>query len=97
MIKNLFCCNISALFCNQFGKCKQIFKYGAENKNDNAEDVAKWASIYVGKAASDGIPCFWWDNGIYNQSGEKFAILDRKNLKWYREEVVDTIIRESYK
>ena len=74
-----------------------LTEYGAVNKDENTEEVNKWAQVYVSKATEYGFPCFWWDNGIYNQQGEKFAILDRKNLKWYREEVVDTIIRESYK
>ena len=73
-----------------------ITEYGAMNKKENAEEVEKWASYYVSKATEKGIPCFWWDNGIYNQSGEKFAILDRKNLTWYRENVVDAIIEASY-
>lgn len=73
-----------------------ITEYGAEEKKDNGEEVNKWAKYYVSKATQKGIPCFWWDNGIYNASGEKFAIFDRKNLTWYREDVVDTIIRESY-
>ncbi len=74
-----------------------LTEYGAMNKQENTEEVNKWAEAYVSRATEKGIPCFWWDNGIYNQSGEKFAILDRKNLTWYREEVVDTVIRESYK
>ncbi len=73
-----------------------ITEYGAEEKKDNGEEVNKWAKYYVSKATQKGIPCFWWDNGIYNASGEKFAIFDRNNLTWYREDVVDTIIRESY-
>ncbi len=74
-----------------------LTEYGAMNKDENTEEVNKWAQVYVSKATQYGIPCFWWDNGNYNQQGEKFAIFDRKNLKWYREEVVDTVIRESYK
>ncbi len=73
-----------------------LTEYGAVNKDENTEEVVKWAEAYVSRATTAGIPCFWWDNGIYNQSGEKFAILNRKSLTWYREEVVDTIIRESY-
>ncbi|WP_029232287.1 glycoside hydrolase family 5 protein [Butyrivibrio sp. VCB2006] len=73
-----------------------LTEYGAMNKKENTEEVVKWAEAYVSRATERGIPCFWWDNGIYTQQGEKFAILDRKNLKWYREEVVDTVIRESY-
>ena len=74
-----------------------LTEYGAMNKDENTEEVNKWAQVYVSKATEYGIPCFWWDNGNYNQQGEKFAIFDRKNLTWYREEVVDTVIRESYK
>ena len=74
-----------------------LTEYGAEDKNKNTEEVRKWAVDYVSKATAKGIPCFWWDNGIYDKSGEKFAIFDRKNLTWYREEVVDAIIEESYK
>lgn len=74
-----------------------LTEYGAEDKNKNTEEVRKWVVDYVSKATTRGIPCFWWDNGIYDQSGEKFAIFDRKNLSWYREEVVDAIIEESYK
>lgn len=73
-----------------------LTEYGAVNKSENTEDVAKWATAYVSSATSAGVPCFWWDNGIYNQDGEKFAIFDRKNLSWYREEVVDAIIAASY-
>ena len=73
-----------------------LTEYGAVNKDENTEEVRKWAEVYVSKATDYGIPCFWWDNGIYDQQGEKFAIFDRKNLSWYREEVVDTIIKESY-
>ncbi len=74
-----------------------LTEYGAEDKNKNTEEVRKWAVDYVSKATAKGIPCFWWDNGIYDKSGEKFAIFDRKNLSWYREEVVDAIIEEGYK
>ncbi len=74
-----------------------LTEYGAVNKNENTDEVVKWAESYVSAATKRGIPCFWWDNGIYDQQGEKFAIFDRRNLSWYREEVVDTIIRESYK
>jgi endoglucanase len=74
-----------------------LTEYGAEDKNQNTEEVRKWVVDYVSKATAKGIPCFWWDNGIYSQSGEKFAIFDRNNLSWYREEVVDAIIEESYK
>lgn len=73
-----------------------ITEYGAVNKNENNDEIAKWAEAYVSRATEKGIPLFWWDNGVYDQEGEKFAILDRQNLTWYRENVVDAVIRASY-
>ncbi|SFB93761.1 glycoside hydrolase family 5 protein [Butyrivibrio sp. YAB3001] len=73
-----------------------LTEYGAVNKSENTDEVRKWVTSYVQKATLAGVPCFWWDNGIYDQDGEKFAILNRKDLTWYREPVVDAIIRSSY-
>lgn len=73
-----------------------LTEYGAEEKEGNSAEVVKWASSYVMRATIKGIPCFWWDNGIYDQDGEKFAIFNRRNLTWYREDVADTLIKESY-
>ncbi len=73
-----------------------LTEYGAVNKNENNDEIAKWADAYVSRATAKGIPCFWWDNGVYDQEGEKFAILDRQNLTWYRENVVDAVIKASY-
>jgi endoglucanase len=52
-------------------------EFGAVDR-DNKDARAEWAEYYVSYARSKGIPCFWWDNGLYNRSnGEQFAILDR--------------------
>jgi endoglucanase len=52
-------------------------EFGAVDR-DNEDARAEWAEYYVSYARSKGIPCFWWDNGLYNRSnGEQFAILDR--------------------
>ena len=32
------------------------------------------------------------DNGIYDSTGEKFAIFDRKNLSWYAQDIADALI-----
>ena len=74
-----------------------LTEYGAVNKNGNDNDVNAWAEAYVSRATKKGMPCYWWDNGIYDGSGECFAIFDRKNLTWYREDVANTIINESNK
>lgn len=69
-----------------------ITEYGAVDECDNEEDVAKWVQDYLTFAKKSGIPCIWWDNGIYNGDGELFAIFNRKDLTWYREKVADTIV-----
>ncbi len=86
---------------NMFSDIDRIFKqkgipillteYGAVNKN-NEDDVAAWVTEYLTRAKKYGIPCYWWDNGIFNESGEKFSIFNRKSCTWYREKVVDAMM-----
>ena len=68
-----------------------LTEFGAVNK-DNEADVAAWVTDYLTTAKKYGIPCYWWGNGIFNESGEKFSIFDRKNCTWYRESVVDAMM-----
>ena len=44
-----------------------------------------------------GIPCVWWDNGIYDAQGEKFGIFDRKNLTWYDKDLADALVAYAQK
>nr|AAB69348.1 cellulase [Orpinomyces joyonii] len=55
-------------------------EYGAMNR-DNTEERAKWAEYYMEKVTAIGVPQVWWDNGIFEGTGERFGLLDRKNLK----------------
>jgi len=50
----------------------------AMNK-DNEEARARWAEFYVRYAMDRGMPCLWWDNGIFagQPNEEKFGLLDR--------------------
>ena len=68
-----------------------ITEYGCENK-DNPEEVQKWLEHYLKLTEEYNLKCFWWDNNIYNTSGEKFGIFDRRNLKWYDQALADKII-----
>lgn len=68
-----------------------ITEYGCENK-DNPEEVQKWLAHYLNITEENNVRCFWWDNNIYNTSGEKFGIFDRRNLKWYDQALADKII-----
>lgn len=73
-------------------------EFGTMNKGNTAERV-KAAKYYLKKAASYGIPCIWWDNGIneYDGTSETFGLLDRKNLKWYYPEIVNALIASAPK
>ncbi|MCL2084969.1 MAG: glycoside hydrolase family 5 protein, partial [Oscillospiraceae bacterium] len=69
-----------------------IGETGCLNKG-NPEDRVNWAGYYSGKAASYGIPCIWWDNGIQQSStGEAFGIMDRRNAEWWFPEIAEAFI-----
>nr|CAB92326.1 endoglucanase 5A [Piromyces sp. 'equi'] len=55
-------------------------EYGAMNR-DNEEERATWAEYYMKEITALGIPQVWWDNGIFEGEGERFGLIDRKNLK----------------
>lgn len=57
-----------------------IGEFGAMNK-DNDADRIQWASYYVGEAKKIGIPCIWWDNGLFTGDGERFGLIDRHSLE----------------
>lgn len=75
-----------------------ITEYGAvrktlEDGSDNTNEVIAWLGDYLGAAKEYGIPCVWWDNNYYNSGNELFGIFDRKNCKWYSQEIADAIIK----
>ena len=53
-------------------------EFGAMNK-ENEEARAQWAEFYVSYAKSKGIPCIWWDNGVFTGDGELFGLINRNN------------------
>lgn len=56
-----------------------IGEFGARNKDGNEDERAEWVKYYVTAAAAVGIPCAWWDNGLFEGSGELFGLFDRYN------------------
>jgi len=69
-------------------------EFGAMNK-DNAGVRAEWAEFYVKYAISKGMPCFWWDNGVFTggQNVEKFGLIDRRNNSFPFPQVIDGLMR----
>lgn len=55
-------------------------EFGAMNRN-NEDERAEWAYYYVSKAKEIGVPCFWWDNGLFEGDGERFGLFDRKTYE----------------
>jgi endoglucanase len=80
-----------------------LTEFGAENKTNlpggegNAEARCEWISYYISKAKEKGVPCVIWDNGIYNADGERFGVLDRKNLTWYEPAYVEAMVEAATK
>lgn len=71
-----------------------VTEFGAVNKG-NSEEVLKWLADYLDSMNRYGIKCVWWDNGIYSGSGEKFGLLDRRNLTWFDQELVDALVEDA--
>ena len=53
-----------------------IGEFGAMSK-DNEADRAEWVEYYTRAAKCIGIPCLWWDNGLFEGEGERFGLFDR--------------------
>ncbi|MBR6381501.1 MAG: cellulase family glycosylhydrolase [Lachnospiraceae bacterium] len=69
-----------------------LTEYGAVNKQNNDEEVAKWVTYYLTCAKEAGIPCVWWDNGVSTGNGELFGIFNRRKLTWSRPAIVKAIM-----
>ena len=69
-----------------------IGEFGAMEKNGNLQDRVDFAALYVANASARGIPCCWWDNHIFRGNGERFGLLDRKNLTFPHPELVEALM-----
>ncbi|MCR4579462.1 MAG: glycoside hydrolase family 5 protein [Treponema sp.] len=74
-----------------------IGEYGATNKG-NLEERVKWFDFFISDSKKYGITCFLWDNGAAEANpnqGEKFGYFDRRNLKWFFPEILDSLVKNS--
>lgn len=86
---------------NLFKNIKTIFldndipvivgEFGSVNKN-NTEDRVKCVTDYLTAAKEVGVPCIWWDNGALVGMGENFALLNRRDVMWFNDEIVNAIM-----
>ncbi|MBR3107734.1 MAG: glycoside hydrolase family 5 protein [Clostridia bacterium] len=70
-----------------------IGEFGAMVKGDNLQDRVDWTAFYAATASARNIPVFWWDNGAFSGSGERFGLLDRKTCTFPYQQVVDALMR----
>ena len=68
-----------------------IGEFGSVNKN-NTEDRVQCVTDYLTAAKETGVPCVWWDNGAVVGNGENFGLLNRRDLMWFNNDVVDAIM-----
>ncbi|MBQ6786196.1 MAG: glycoside hydrolase family 5 protein [Lachnospiraceae bacterium] len=81
----------------EFGAVNKEYTDVNGNRVSNREEVLKWLADYMEVANKYGMTCVWWDNGIYDASGEKFAIFDRNKMSWYDKEIADALIMHAAK
>ena len=69
-----------------------IGEFGAMNK-ENEDERVEWATYYLTKAKEIGVPCVWWDNNVYSGNGEKFGLVDRRNLTYPYPELLEAMMK----
>lgn len=76
----------------EFGAVRKTMEDENGEIRENTDQVLAWLADYKELTEQRGIPCVWWDNGIYDMPGERFGIFDRRNLTWYSQEIADALV-----
>ncbi|MDE6052197.1 MAG: glycoside hydrolase family 5 protein [Lachnospiraceae bacterium] len=69
-----------------------IGEFGTMNKNNESER-AEWAVYYVSAAKTIGVPCIWWDNGLFEGNGERFGLFDRQTYECKYPELLAALMK----
>ena len=88
--------NLKALYEKYVERGMQIIitQFGAVNKN-NSEERIKWGKFYIENAKKYNIGLILWDNGIFDNTNSPenvFGFLNKKNLNWENEEIINEYI-----
>lgn len=67
-----------------------IGEFAAMNRN-NEDERAEWAMYYVSKAKEIGVPCVWWDNGLFEGNGERLGLFDRRTYECVYPKVLEAL------
>ncbi len=73
-----------------------IGEFGAMNR-ENESERSQWAAYYVGAAKKIGVPCIWWDNGLFQGDGERFGLFDRHTGTCVYPELLDALMQGTKK
>ena len=77
----------------QHGVPVLIDEFGALKKSDkDLQARVNFAAFYVAMASARGIPCVWWDNAGFTGNGEKFGLIDRKQIRWVYPDIALAIL-----
>ena len=68
--------NLKELFIDK-GTPVIIGEFGAMNKDGNEDERAEWVKYFRAAAGGIGVPCVWWDNGLFEGEGELFGLFNR--------------------
>ena len=71
-----------------------IDEFGSVNKFNNSTRL-EHLRFFVSTFKKLGIPCAWWDNGVLDQNGERFGIINRQNGEWYFPDIAEAIMQYS--
>lgn len=75
-------------------------EFGTGNKNNTSERAAH-AKYTVSETKKLGIPCFWWDCGVYDLPGENITcntgLIDRKTCKLIFPEIAEALTGKKVK
>lgn len=69
-----------------------IGEFGAMNKDGNEDERAEWVKYYTDAAAAAGVPCVWWDNGLFEGKGELFGLFHRKDCSCVYPKVLGALV-----
>ena len=68
-----------------------IGEFGSTDKN-NLRDRLDFTAYYTARAYERGLTCVIWDNGNFDGYEESFGLLDRGQLTWFWQDIIDTIM-----
>lgn len=71
-----------------------IGEFAAMNR-DNEEERTQWATYYVSAAREKGIPCIWWDNGLFEGDGERLGLFDRRTYECVYSSILEAMMKAS--